>query len=357
MKLILQIKLEPTQEQADKLLKTIEVFNESANAISEIAWDNKCFNQFSLHYLVYHKIKESSGLTSQLVIRCASKVVNAYKINKKHKAVFKKHGSIVYDSRVLSYKDNTVSIASIAGRLKMPAICWNTDSFKYIKGEADLVYRKGKFFLLQTIDIPDEDEKMTDRFLGIDLGQNDIASTSEGKNYSSKQLKIVRNKYQRVRKSVQSKGTRSSKRLLKRLSGREQRFASITNHTISKSIVETAKRLGFGIALEDLTGIRKARVGKNQRRQQHSWSFYQLRQFIQYKAQLLGIPVVLVNPRYTSKTCNGCKKIGTRSGKSFKCKDCGEFDADINAAKNISQLGMFISHPERQNTFGCVLSI
>ena len=152
-----------------------------------------------------------------------------------------------------------------------------------------------------------------------------------------------------MRKSVQSKGTRGSKKLLKRLKGREQRFATITNHTISKRIVEQAKVNHKGIAIEDLTYIReRIKVKKEQRRRHHSWAFAQLRSFLEYKAKLVGIPFVVVDPHYTSQICNVCKHIGNRNGEHFECPNCGNVDhADINAAKNIAQLGAFINRPEK----------
>lgn len=355
MKLILQIKLNPTSIQSESLIKTIRSFNRGCNQVSGYVWDKRLFRQYDVHHLCYYIVKKNTDLPSQLVIRAISKVVNSYKTSKRKKHSFQIMGSVTYDSRVLSYKKNIVSISSVDGRLKIPFNCYNEDRMKFVQGESDLIYRKGKFFLMQTIDIPDEEIKDVDEFLGVDLGQKDIASTSEGKNYSSKQLNTVRDRYYKVRNSVQAKGTRSSKRLLKRLRGREQRFASITNHTIAKSIVSTANKLGFGIAVEDLTGIRKSRVRKSQKRQQHSWSFYQLRQFIEYKARLLGIPVIAINPQYTSQTCNRCRVIGVRKGKYFTCRKCGNLDADINAAKNISLLGLFINQPERSTAYACCL--
>ena len=117
---------------------------------------------------------------------------------------------------------------------------------------------------------------------------------------------------------------------------------TITNHTISKTIVEKARILNKGIAIEDLTHIReRTTVRKAQRRKHHSWAFFQLRSFLEYKAKLAGVPLKVVNPRYTSKICNVCRHLGNRNGKHFSCPNCGNVaDADTNAAKNIAQLGL-----------------
>jgi len=358
VKLTLKIKLLPSKEQADLLLKTIKEANAVCNTISEIAWEKKVFNQFKIHNEVYHNLKSSSNLSAQALVRCISKVADAYKLDKKVKRTFKPLGSITYDSRILSYKGDTVSIWSIGGRLKMPFVCHNPNYLPYIKGEADLLYRKGKFYLFQTIDVVEDDVKDVETFLGVDFGLVSIATLSNGKEFNSNQLQDYREKRQKVRSSVQSKRTRGSKKLLKRLSGRERTTASIINHTIAKQIVQIAKEENKGISIEDLKGIRfsSLKKGKKFRTRVGKWSFNQLRQYISYKAILNGVPVVLVNPRYTSKTCNNCHHIGNRKGKIFRCNNCGNnMDADINASKNIATLGCSVNNSEKSSMYSCAL--
>lgn len=351
MKLTLQIKLLPTDKQAKSLIETLKECNKVCNEISDVAWQNRTFNQFKLHRLVYRKIKDTSNLSAQALVRCISKVADAYKLDKKKKRVFKPLGAITYDARILSYsiERQEVSIWSIDGRLKMPFICHNPKYLPYIKGEADLVYKKGKFYLFQTVEVPEDDVKDVEEFIGVDFGITNIATLSDGTQYGSEALQKVRDKYFKVRRSVSRKGTKGSKKLLRRLKGREQRHASIINHTIAKQIVEKAKSLNAGIAIEDLTYIReRTTVRKAQRRRHHSWAFAQLRSFLEYKAKLAGIPLVVVNPEYTSKTCNVCKTIGNRNGKHFSCPNCGNVtDADYNAALNIAQLGALCKQPRK----------
>lgn len=359
MKLTLKIKLLPTDEQAKSLLQTIKEANKACNLISDIAWQQKAFQQFKLHNASYHTIKGATELSSQVIVRCISKVADAYKLDKKVKRTFKPLGSISYDSRILTYKpDNIVSIWSVGGRLKMPFVCHNTNYLPYIKGEADLLFRKGKFYLFQTVDIIEDDVKDVETFLGVDFGLVSIATLSNGKEFNSNQLQSYREKRQKVRSSVQSKRTRGSKKLLKRLSGRERTTASIINHTIAKQIVQLAKAENKGIAIEDLKGIRfsSLKKGKKFRSRVGKWSFNQLRQYISYKAVLNGVPVVLVNPRYTSKTCSNCHHIGNRKGKVFECNNCGNnMDADVNASLNIATLGGSVINPEKSDMFSCAL--
>lgn len=359
MKLTLKIKLLPTDEQANLLLETMKEANTVCNAISDVVWEERIFNNFKLHHKVYHSYKATFKLSSQMLIRQIAKVADAYKLDKKTKRTFKPLGGIAYDSHIMTYKpDNIVSLWCIGGRQKINFVCHNPDYIPYIKGEADLVYKKGKFYLFQTVDVPEEDIEDVEAFLGIDLGLVSIATLSNGKEFNSKKLQDYREKRQKVRSSVQSKRTRGSKKLLKRLSGRERTTASIINHTIAKQIVQLAKEENKGIALEDLKGIRfsSLKKGKKFRTRVGKWSFNQLRQYISYKAILNGVPMVLVNPRYTSKTCNKCHHIGNRKGKIFECNNCGNnMDADVNASINIATLGAIVNLPEKSSMYSCAL--
>jgi putative transposase len=131
---------------------------------------------------------------------------------------------------------------------------------------------------------------------------------------------------------------------LQRISKKESRFRKHQNHCISKTIVSTAKRTGRGLALEDLKGIREQVTarGGDARNRLSGWSFHQLYSFLSYKATLAGVPVVQVDPRYTSQTCAECshrEKSNRKSQAEFQCKACGhELHAAVNAARNIRAL-------------------
>lgn len=338
------------------LLKTIKEANRVCNGISEIAWERKVFNQFKIHTEVYHVFKSSTNLSAQTLVRCISKVADAYKLNKKIKRAFKTLGSITYDSRILSYKGDVASIWAIGGRLKMPFVCHNPNYLPYIKGEADLLFRKGKFYLFQTVDITEDDVKDVESFLGVDFGLTDIAVTSDGTKHSAEWLNKYREKRQNIRSSIQRKGTRSSRKLLKRLKGKERTTATIQNHTIAKHIVKSAKEQWKGISIEDLTNIRftSKRRNKKFRTKLGRWSFSQLRSFLEYKSVLNGVKLVVVDPAYTSKTCSICYHVGNRKNKSFKCENCGnDMDADVNASLNIATLGAAVNQPEKQGIYSC----
>ena len=347
MKLTLKIKLLPNATQRVSLLNTLKEANTQCNVISNVAWEKKVFNQFKLHKECYCKIRETSKLSAQLVVRCISKVSDAYKIDKKVKRLFNDYGAIAYDSRILSYKNNQVSIWSVGGRLKMPFKCHNEKYLPYIKGEADLVFKNDKFFLFQTVEIPEEYIDDVEGFIGIDFGINKLACASNGYEYDGKQLKKYKDKKRKVRASIQAKNTRSSHRLLKRLSGRENRHNTMINHTISKKLVNLAKQENKGLVIEDLKGVRKAKTNKTTRTLVANWSFYQLREMLEYKAKLQGVKLIVVSAKYSSKSCNVCNKIGVRNGAKFSCS-CGfEGCADGNASKVLRKLGVCVNNPDK----------
>ncbi|MBU0684406.1 MAG: transposase, partial [Candidatus Thermoplasmatota archaeon] len=91
------------------------------------------------------------------------------------------------------------------------------------------------------------------------------------------------------------------------------------------------------IVLEDLTGIQFKR-GKDMNRRLSLWPRRKLHQIIEYKAQWRGIPVVKVDPRYSSRKCPMCGKIqDSRMGTAFIC-ECGwHLDRHINASINLLQ--------------------
>jgi len=125
MKLIAQIKLLPTPEQAQALRQTLEVANTACNYISNQAWDNQTFRQFSLHRLTYYAVKEMFQLAAQMVVRCVSKVADAYKLDHKEKRAFKPYGAIAFDNRILTWhlENKFVSIWTVAGRASIPFTC------------------------------------------------------------------------------------------------------------------------------------------------------------------------------------------------------------------------------------------
>lgn len=343
MKLIAKIKLVPNSKtQLEALKDTLLKANECCNWISKIAFANNKFRKYDIHTLTYAKARTDFNLGAQAVVRCIGKVADAYILSRKTEHSFKKTGAMIYDNRMLTYhiSKKEVSIWTTKGRLKIPfeAGQHQLDLLKNQKGESQLILHKGSFYLAACCDIDDPPEETVTDFLGVDLGIVSIATDSDGKKHSGKTVLSIRNRSQRLRSKLQSVGTQSAKRHLKKLSGREHNFVSNTNHCISKQIVAKAKGTHKGIAIENLKGIPKRATvsSKKQRAVLHNWAFYQLRTFLTYKAKRAGVKLVLVNPVNTSRECSQCKHIDIKNRpnqKTFICQKCNhKANADVNAA-------------------------
>lgn len=353
MKLTLQLQLLPDADQRIRLLETMERVNQAATFAARCGFEAGVFSQPSIHKLAYAEIRSRFGLSAQMAVRAIGKAVECFSRDKKVCPTFKAHSAITYDERVYSFKGvDCVSLwAFPEGRVVVPLICgeYQKQRFDRIKGQADLVYREGKFYLYCTVNLPDSAPVTPTDFVGVDLGIANIATDSDGNRHSGSQIKSVRHRQRRLRTKLQKKQTRAAKRRLKNLSGREQRFATWVNHNISKQIVAEAERSGRGIAVEDLKGIRgRVKAGRKQRAVLHSWAFSQLRLFLEYKAKLAGVEVVTVDPRNTSRTCSECghcEKENRPNQADFPCRSCGhESHADINAARNI-RAGALVNRP------------
>jgi IS605 OrfB family transposase len=343
MRLTLQLQLIPTAEQKDVLLDTMERFNAAASFAAEVGFGAGVFSQPSIHKLAYVEIRERFGLSAQMAVRAIGKAVEVFKRDKKTCPAFKPRGAVTYDERILSFKGlDKVSLRTLAGRMIFPLAYgeYQGQRFDRIKGQVDLVYRGGMFFLYTTVELPDKAPVEVKDFLGVDLGIVKLATDSDGNTYSGEAVEKVRRRRHESRRSYQKTETKSAKRRLKRMARREANYRRNENHRIANELVRLAKGTDRGIALEDLKHVRERTTVRAKDRAKHSgWAFAQLQAFVCYKAELAGIPVVFVDARGTSRTCSACghcEKANRKSQSEFACVHCGfSENADLNAARNV----------------------
>jgi IS605 OrfB family transposase len=346
MNTTLMVKLAPTNEQHTLLLATMERFNEACNWIADVAFEHRTAGKYKLQKMLYHEIRDSFGLSAQMTVRAISKVTEAYRRDKRIKPTFNPHGAIVYDQRILSWKGiDRVSLLTLEGRELIPVIMGGYQANRLAaygkRGQADLIYRDGTFYLAVVVDIPEPPPSEGTGVLGVDMGIANLATDSDGETYSGEQVDAKRRHYERMRAGLQRVGTKSSRRKLKRIRRRERRFKRNVNHTISKRLVAKASDTGRDLAIEDLGGIReRATVRKAQRSRHSKWAFGELRQFLTYKAALAGVRLHVVDPRNTSRTCpicGHCDKRNRPDQATFRCTSCGYAGhADVVAAANIA---------------------
>lgn len=344
----IKLKLSVSEEDIETLKQTITLFNTVFNEVAQYGFEHKTHSKVSIHHATYNDIREKHPtLPSSLVQGARDVACEALKgVKLKHLPVAKPYSSIRYNQRVITYylKYGKVSLATINGRIKatfqIPE-CYQ----KYVNWEvrsSTLNYdvRKDIFFL-HMIFRTESPKPSGDKVLGIDRGIVNIAVCSNNVFFNGKRIKNVRGKYAYLRQKLQSTGTKSAKRLLRKISRKENSFVTDTNHCISKAIVNMPYNV---FALEDLTSIRvQSRKGKDFNRKLNSWAFYQLAQFIEYKAEALGKSVIYIDPRFSSQKCSHCGDIrkSNRKGNSYHCKACDfKLHSDLNAALNIAQAGI-----------------
>ena len=268
-------------EQDTALLATMSTFNEICNWISEQAFSLKVFEKIQLHHKVYHDCRKRWNFSSQLIVRAISVVSDSYKKDRRSQRVFRKSSAVVYDSRVLSYKLDKASIWTANGRIKIPLSIWNQALYGRQKGESDLVLQNGKWYLLATVETADAKPIPVTKFLGIDLGEVNIAVDSDGEVFTADKIEKKRQQLFKHRQRLQKRHTKSALRRIRKVGHRESRFRRDVNHCISKHLIQKAKGTAQGIALENLKGIReRTTVRKEQRAKRAGWSFWQLRSFL-----------------------------------------------------------------------------
>ncbi|SRR6266496_748429 len=377
----LVLTIQPTSEQASILHRTLVEHTACFNAVCVEGFTNQYSNGVELHKQTYYPLRaQYPDLPAQLVcaarVKATEAVGSALTWQKKHEKSYprkvakaQKRGKpipvfkpvrcpratfcpIRYDARSywVKWDKLTCSLATVAGRVEL-AFSVPAYAQKYVGGKtcsADLCYRQGKWFLHVVVSIPEPVTPSSTVVVGVDLGLNRPAVTSNRQFLGEKGWKEQERRIFRLRRKLQKKGSKSAKRHLKKLSGQLFRQRKDHDHVLSKRIVQHTAP-GSTIVLENLTNIRESsKMGRGKdnknvdnKRRLHSWSFAQFFSFIDYKAQAQGIQVVKIDPRHTSQTCSRCgfqHRYNRRSQSLFLCRECGyQLNADLNASINIRE--------------------
>jgi IS605 OrfB family transposase len=365
-------------ESSPALAATQVAFNAAATWIAQVCWDEHITNTNEAHHRVYGGTRSRFGLGAQLACCARAKAVEAcgavrtlqateqiaYAVRVREAQAegkepdplrvfscptFGPRGSVRYDVRTYRLMAmDKVSLNTLSGRVICRLLPGHHQHTLLVDpawkiGGADLVWRDGVYFLHITQTCPAPTTDGSGGVLGVDLGMVRLATDSDGDHFSGGKVKGMRHYFNRRRRGLQQRGTKSARRRLKQIKRRESRFQRDTNHVISKRLVAKAASATKALAVEDLTGINeRATVQVAQRSWRMGWAFYQLKVFVLYKAAAAGVPVFQVEPRNTSRTCSicrHCEKANRHSQSSFLCRSCGFVcNADHNAARNIAYL-------------------
>ena len=256
----------------------------------------------------------------------ANQILKKYSSNKKLKRI--SSVKLTVPSQVIRLKNAKIKISCLKMELYFEKNCEKINQMELDNTYAYISYTE-----------KEEEQNICESWIGVDLNTTGhclvAANPKTGKVIKlGKQANHLHQKYKYLRKKLQKK---KKYKAVKKLKNKESRIIRDLNHKISSKLIKEAKYKNAGIILEDLKEIRKtAKTSKKFRYALNSWSFYQLKTFIEYKAKLHGIPVVKIDPRYTSQQCSKCGLLGERKRKVFKCS-CGHVEnADVNASFVIS---------------------
>ena len=374
-----RVLIHPESEQEQALLDTLSQFTQAFNRVCSYGWSHHEKNGVRLHRETYYALREAyPSLNSNILIQARMKATEALKstftwANKKEKAYSKKVAKALklgkpipvfkpvqcpeseqcpvrYNERTsaLDWNKHTVTLVTTHGRVTLPFAVphFSTTYAGHPVKTADLIHRKGKWWLHVVVDVPMPDVARSDEVIGIDLGLNHPAVTSKRQFLGTRYWKEVDRRHFRLKRTLQSNGSKSAKRHLKKLSQQQARFHRDCDHVLSKRMVQNAPQ-GSTLVLENLTHIRDtSKMGRGKgnknvenKRRLHSWTYAQLYEFLAYKGQERGITVVKIDPRHTSQTCSRCghqARNNRRSQSLFLCRKCGYcLHADLNASYNI----------------------
>lgn len=367
-------KVQIVATDTDKVLlnKTMSVYCDACNYVSDYVFRTHDLKQFSLNKILYSTLREKFSLKSQMAQSVFKTVIARYKTilenqNEWIKPSFKKPQYDLVWNRDYSLTQNCFSVNTLNGRVKLPYFAEGMSKyfnhFIYKFGTAKLVNKHGKYYLHIPVTYEIEESNISDicNVVGIDRGINFVVATYDSKHksgfVSGKAIKQKRANYSRIRKELQMRHTPSSRRRLKAIGQRENRWMQDINHQVSKALA-TGNPKHTLFVLEDLTGIRNVteRVKTKNRYVSVSWSFYDLEQKLIYKANQNQSSVIKVDPRYTSQCCPACghteKSNRNKKIHLFTCKNCGYTSNDDRiGAMNLYRMGInYLADSQVPNT-------
>lgn len=356
-------KIQIITSDTDRVLlnDTMAAYRNACNYVSNHIFHTHDLKQFSLNKALYATLRVKFGLKSQMAQSVLKTVIARYKTileNQKEwiKPTFKKPQYDLVWNRDYSLTQDVFSINTLEGRVKLDYYSKGMEKYfdqtAYKFGTAKLVNKHGKYFLHipVTYDVPVSNLSEVCNVVGIDRGINFLTATYDSNHKSNfvsgKTIKQKRANYSKLRKELQIRKTPSSRRRMKAIGQRENRWMQDINHQVSKALVMNNPKHTLFV-LEDLSGVRNAteRIRTKDRYVSVSWSFYDLEQKLIYKAKQNESTVIKVNPAYTSQCCPKCGHTETanRNKKKhlFACKNCGyQSNDDRIGAMNLYRMGI-----------------
>lgn len=325
------------------------------NKCTRILYESKVsLSLKKVHELCYNTIRaEFPLLSSQMVIKCeqaAASALKSIKSNKHRNADIPQRKTLTMSLDKRLYGLITPEGITLTGAQKHKRSLIPFNPYPkamemlttYKACDPTIFYRNGQFFLSIPFEVP-EKPVQSDECIGVDLGARMLFVTSEGKAFRDTTYLKKRREIRFLKRKLQEKGTKSSKRHLKKVRSKERNLSKDMCYRASKALVNSTD--ASIIVLEDLTKIKKktSRTSEGYKRVKHNNAlsqvpFYEFRCILGYKAPLAGKQMETVSPMYTSQMdCRTNARDGERRGRRYICSDGVVFDSDWNASINIGQ--------------------
>ncbi len=311
---------------------------------------NQCIRDAKSIVKKHYKYCHKAVLKNRNLIKCGS----AIRVKAPNLPILKKPCCYI-NNQNYKIKDNCIEFpVMIKGKSKRISVFVKLTErqkslFSCAKFGTMRIVTKNHALVAQIVYEVAEPELKTDgNSMGIDLGIKcpAVSYCSDGsvKFYGNgRKNKYIRRHYAYLRKKLQ---TSKKIKAVKRMNDKEQRIMRDIDHKLSHEIVKTAAAHKVKvIKLEQLQNIRSAtRKSRKNNHSLHTWSFYRLAQFIEYKSKLAGISVEYVNPTYTSQTCPVCGSVHHADDRNYTC-ECGfHIHRDLLGAMNICNSTEFVGN-------------
>lgn len=361
-----KLRLYVNEEASVSLLDTIAAYTKACNYVSSVVFETKQLVQPKLHAMTYEALRADYSMKSQMAQSVMKAVIARYRSAKSNKHDWslikfeRGEYDLVWNRDYSLSKEGVFSLNTVDdGRIKTPFAIKAMEKYfdgTWEFGTAKLIYKDKKFYLHipMTKKIVAWSHTRCSDVFGVDVGMNYTAvsynSKGEAKFYKGRHVKDKRSQFAKTRKELQTRGTSSSRRRLKKIGQRENRWMNDHNHCISKALVANCRENAL-IVLEDLSGVRGSteKVKRKNRYNSVSWSYFDLGQKISYKAEMIGKKVIFVDPKYTSQCCPKCGHTNRynrdKKRHTFKCRMCSyRSNDDRIGAMNLHRKGIEYIH-------------
>jgi len=351
--LTIKMRVRPEPECEEELVGLLKRYRDALNHSVEKIVEKRATSLSRAHALLYQELKEKFALPSRIAMDCYREALSIAKswLSNPNKGTMPRAKTLrLWLTPSLSYriKGNYVEVL---GGYRLRIVGWDRRYDQYPSGEARLMYKDGKFFLMIFKRVPRPLKYTPKGVVAVDVNKKEIVFGNSAVRERRKTAVDRALHYKRLAEKLQQKYSSSNynawrrrKGILRRIGHFHRKACNIIEDwakKVSREIAELAKQHQYAIAREDLTGlIEKLReLPRDHKVALLILSYRKLSFWIDWQCEKLGVPIIPVEPKHTSSTCPNCSSRLKGNGyRRLKCPKCGlEEDRDRIAVLNIEK--------------------